>query len=668
MNINFTPNMGEFTGLKTFRHWCQKVLPAVYDDSLSYYELLCKVVAYLNTTMQNVNVLHDDVQNLYEAYTQLQRYVNNYFDNLDVQEEIDNKLDRMVEDGTLAAIVNKMVNAKFYDVADISIAGQVVTDDGVVFATQCFCADSEYVYVFCTVNSAETFILKYSKTLGTLLNKFELGSGTIGSCGINDDYLVGAHSHQDIYIMSKNGTILKTIAPKIRNPLCTCPDTCHCDCELCACGDEDNCFITIEVNECTCDGDYIYFTDTSTPNKLYKMDFDGNILRTTELSTVRNTVMQALKVIGDNLYMTNFDMSLRLYLVSIYTLEGTYITNISIPIKTELEDICEIDGQTYILVNNFGGGTIYRCTLQKYPLSTNYVSTHNQIKNLVNVVNDHYYFDNTKFNLWNDGRTPEKALNKIKNTYNLFHDYQSRLDIELLSDFPDGELVFRSNLSWFRIIGNNHSMRGLYIANNVNFEGRYINFIGRQFQSNEVVSITGGRAEFVNCTFTCESEARQLYTNGVTLSLTNCVFNGALPTNENIRCLMGQCELYGGLTINNFKSVIMREGVSINYTLTDTSWLSADVQVLNSPILGTNVRFSELKANGSYRLQINTVDVENGLAGLTHGGFAVVCSRANMTSIMLELNENDYMYNIIYRQDANPLIKLISTSIVTPTP
>lgn len=611
-----------------------------------------------NTITSEWDATKNDWKDLYN-------YVHDYFDNLDVQEEIDKKLDQYVEDGTLSAIVNKMVNAKFYDVADISIAGQVVTDDGVVFATQCFCADSEYIYIFCTVNSAQTFILKYSKTLGTLLNKFELGDGTIGSCGINDNYLVGAHSHQDIYIMSKDGAIIKTIQPKIRNPLCTCsPD---CQCELCDCS-EDDCFITIAVNECTCDGDYIYFTDTSTPNKLYKMDFDGNIVRTTELTAVRNTVMQALKIIGDNLYMTNFDMSLRLYLISVYTLEGTYITNISIPVKTELEDICEIDGQTYILVNNFGGGTIYRCTLQKYPLSTNYVSTHNQIKTLVNTVNDHYYFDNTKFNLWNDGRTPEKALNKVKNVYNLFHDYQSRMEIDLLSDFPDGELVFRSNLEWFRINGNNHSMRGLYIESNIRFEGRNITFVGNQFASNENVYISGGTCEFVNCTFTCESEDRQLHTERCSVALTNCVFNGTIPNNENIRGLLGQYEIYGGLTINNFKDVIMRDGVAVNFTIIDFSWLSQNVTITNCPIIGTNVEFSKLKCNGAFRLQGNTVDVENGLPGLTHGGIVVASCRANMLSLMLYLNENNYMYNIIYPTEGDPIIKSINTTIVTPNP
>lgn len=39
--------------LSTFRFWCQKVLPLVYDDSLSYYEVLCKVVDYINKLIEN---------------------------------------------------------------------------------------------------------------------------------------------------------------------------------------------------------------------------------------------------------------------------------------------------------------------------------------------------------------------------------------------------------------------------------------------------------------------------------------------------------------------------------------------------------------------------------------------------------------------------------------
>lgn len=98
---NFTPTLGDYKDLQPFRFWCQKVLPLVYDDSLSYYELLCKTIDYLNKTMEDVDTLEGDVTNLHKAYEQLQDYVNNYFNTLDVQEEINNKLDLMANNGTL---------------------------------------------------------------------------------------------------------------------------------------------------------------------------------------------------------------------------------------------------------------------------------------------------------------------------------------------------------------------------------------------------------------------------------------------------------------------------------------------------------------------------------------------------------------------------------------
>lgn len=99
--------MDNYIDLKPFKFWCQKVLPLVYDDSLSYYELLCKVVDYLNKTMQNVETLHSDVTNLNKDYEKLQSYVNNYFSSLDVQEEINKKLDDMADSGELYEILSR---------------------------------------------------------------------------------------------------------------------------------------------------------------------------------------------------------------------------------------------------------------------------------------------------------------------------------------------------------------------------------------------------------------------------------------------------------------------------------------------------------------------------------------------------------------------------------
>lgn len=108
---DFTPVAGNYKELQPFRYWCHKVLPLVYDDSLSYYELLCKVVDYLNKTMEDVDTLHGDVVNLHTAYEELQNYVNNYFSTLDVQEEINNKLDEMASDGRLSTLITPTVES-----------------------------------------------------------------------------------------------------------------------------------------------------------------------------------------------------------------------------------------------------------------------------------------------------------------------------------------------------------------------------------------------------------------------------------------------------------------------------------------------------------------------------------------------------------------------------
>lgn len=113
MNIcysaDFTPALGQYHDLSPFRMWCQKVIPLVYDDSLSYYEVLCKLTMYINTLLKNVEIAEVDIMALHNAYVQLQNYVNTYFDNLDVQQEINNKLDEMASDGTLSQILNPII-------------------------------------------------------------------------------------------------------------------------------------------------------------------------------------------------------------------------------------------------------------------------------------------------------------------------------------------------------------------------------------------------------------------------------------------------------------------------------------------------------------------------------------------------------------------------------
>lgn len=69
-----------FTTMSPFRFWCNKVLPAVYDDSLSYYELLCKVVKYLNDLGELVNEHSEAITELRLKCEDLQQQIQDLID------------------------------------------------------------------------------------------------------------------------------------------------------------------------------------------------------------------------------------------------------------------------------------------------------------------------------------------------------------------------------------------------------------------------------------------------------------------------------------------------------------------------------------------------------------------------------------------------------------
>lgn len=77
------PSMQPTAKVADFKFWCQKVLPLVYDDSLSYYEVLNKMVVYLNQVIDNINADIDNIAELEDDFLLLQTYVNNFFDDID---------------------------------------------------------------------------------------------------------------------------------------------------------------------------------------------------------------------------------------------------------------------------------------------------------------------------------------------------------------------------------------------------------------------------------------------------------------------------------------------------------------------------------------------------------------------------------------------------------
>lgn len=95
-----------------FMFWCQKVLPLVYDDSLSYYEVLCKLVTYVNGLRDDVIKLGEDVSELNKLYNELAKLLDEYF-NRGVQDSVNKKLDEMASNGYFDDILAKYITPFF---------------------------------------------------------------------------------------------------------------------------------------------------------------------------------------------------------------------------------------------------------------------------------------------------------------------------------------------------------------------------------------------------------------------------------------------------------------------------------------------------------------------------------------------------------------------------
>lgn len=97
------------------------IVPSTYEENLTYIECLNYLIKFLNDTVIPAFNENDAAfaalkvdnakfkEDLTAEFNELKDYVDTYFENLDVQEEINNKLDEMAESGVLSDIVAQYI-------------------------------------------------------------------------------------------------------------------------------------------------------------------------------------------------------------------------------------------------------------------------------------------------------------------------------------------------------------------------------------------------------------------------------------------------------------------------------------------------------------------------------------------------------------------------------
>lgn len=115
--IDVFPNPPAFQPAGTFQPIYGKFDLTTYIQGASDYEIMAYLVGQYNIWVGQYNVVTEWATTAIEACRQLQDWVNNYFDELDVQQEINNKLDAMIASGQFETIFQEtfgpIIVAKF---------------------------------------------------------------------------------------------------------------------------------------------------------------------------------------------------------------------------------------------------------------------------------------------------------------------------------------------------------------------------------------------------------------------------------------------------------------------------------------------------------------------------------------------------------------------------
>lgn len=141
------------------RYWCHKILPLVYDDSLSYYEFLCKMNAKLNEVIDSTN-------GLAEAWEKFQAEIEKAWQDYKsalTGEWADYKAQMDIKYASLVGTVNTEINAMK---SDISTFKNDISNQITEFETK---VDGDYAEFTANIQEKiNTFIAKYNTEIAKI--------------------------------------------------------------------------------------------------------------------------------------------------------------------------------------------------------------------------------------------------------------------------------------------------------------------------------------------------------------------------------------------------------------------------------------------------------------------------------------------------------------------
>lgn len=538
---------------------CQKVLPLVYDDSLSYYEVLCKLNLIMKNYIENQSEINEEVKKALEFLNSKDEAIEDTI-NKNIQSIVDSIMQEWKTDGTLDNLVASYFSKRLLANrarTTLFACNRVSNTDfrETNYAVQGFCimktkskglAEDYVVSVFRTGDdNSPSIIVARGLTTGTQLWKSSInvghgnsltwyGEGVTGNYGDLFVAVSGVPSNSVVRINGETGVVKTTydLTGKSEPPTAICYSK------------------TLKM-----------FVFRSGEN-LYKANstFMNVSLITDSLYRDPNPFYQGMWCDDTYLYQCNghwftnkwSDDYVRQQFVDIHFLDGTFYKRIKLDAWIEIEEgDIDSDGNCIIQGNYKSLGWLSYCSIYEN-LNTYNTDNKTYLNDMLNATNDRTIHINENYDGFFVDGSQSRPIPWVINIYEYALASINTLKIVLESDISVNINIKKANCNIW-IEGQNHKVKGMFFSNINHVTVHDVEIYNKNDFENSLFTcfrplyVALNNVKFKNTNATKPS--RNIHTVGqLSLFLTDVVFD--TPAEFNIDATEG-AYVYGASLVDN---------------------------------------------------------------------------------------------------------------------
>lgn len=585
------------------KFWCQKVLPLVYDDSLSYYEVLCKVVAKINELIS----ANETLQQEWEQF-------KNEF-NTNLEQVVTNILNEWKEDGYFDVLLEQLFQEKFDELSDIPQYLPLVEEN--VFA-QCVPTLAQAAQASATgyVNGIPLLLQCFAiSNASTELHIIDLSTGN--TLAMNNT-LFSSHCNGAMFLNNRF-----YVTDNINSRLVSFNS---------GFGDVQYIQLSYVPYSLATDGQKIVIQDTT--GVLHHCHLDFTEYNTTSVSIMGNT-LQGIFYDGNRFGLMYFNLTIGqnegrtnlLYMLNHALTDVVYRTTKFYEMEIESVNIIP-NSNELIFTHNQSQRAVYS---RGYIRSNNTSGVSNTYQNIAATLPLDWtrnrwlvYYDETYrgFNMDGTNAAPFSAGLVLYECYK--QHFTNEIEIEVLSDtvFP---FRFYNAPSRIHIQGNGHSMGGMYFNDCKLVEvSNIIYSTPNNIEPDILVDVVNSNIVVVSCTFNLSPPNTGIvFTYDVNARLDSCIFSGETSSNRYsiVGGALGECKVtIGALTYNTSAAWFLPQGGYFKSNTYPIAFLQASgtqeqgffVREVSS-MVGHNGSITDYRTPGDYRIALSA---ENSIVGL----------------------------------------------------